>query len=309
MATCNDSNGSNFEYAVKHYYLPVMYSIIFTVGVLGNLISLIVYLAKVRPWRTSSIIMVNLASTDLLYMLTMPFLVYYYSLKAWTLGEFMCQLVRLGFHFNLYASVFFLTCLAVFRYVAIVHPTQAARVQKRRWGILACVLTWSVAVSLMVPIFIMDFTVQVDNVTHCLDLASNDFQKVWWYSWMLTAIGFLLPLVIVCVCYARIATVLAQGPHIQRSHRVRARKLIAFIIICFVVCFLPFHVLRALRIYTNNDDFCTIKQWVHAAYIMSRPVAVLNIVFNLGLYTLAGDRFKQRFRSLFLPRKGDQRNQ
>uniref|UniRef100_A0AAR2LWV5 G-protein coupled receptors family 1 profile domain-containing protein n=1 Tax=Pygocentrus nattereri TaxID=42514 RepID=A0AAR2LWV5_PYGNA len=145
----SSGNCTNIDYLMKRYYLPVMYGIIFVVGVLGNVTSLLVYLVKVRPWKSSSIILVNLATTDLLYMLSMPFLIYYYAQSdSWTLGDFMCRFVRFGFHFNLYGSILFLTCLAVFRYVAVVHPLQAAKIQKRRWGLLACVLTWTLAAPL-----------------------------------------------------------------------------------------------------------------------------------------------------------------
>ncbi|XP_072514088.1 2-oxoglutarate receptor 1-like [Salminus brasiliensis] len=289
---------TNIDYLMKLHYLPVMYGTIFVVGILGNVTSLLVYLIKVRPWKSSSIILVNLATTDLLYMLSMPFLIYYYSQgDSWTLSDFMCRFVRFGFHFNLYGSILFLTCLAVFRYVGIVHPLQAARIQQKRWGLLACVLTWTLAAALLAPIFNMIFTVKENNITHCLDLASNEPSQVWWYSWMLTALGFLLPLLTVCLCYMRIAKELARGPHTQSRSRSRARKLIALIMICFVFCFFPFHVLRMLRIYTRltPDSSCIIERWVHAVYVASRPVAALNIVFNLGLYTLAGDRFKQAF--------------
>ncbi|KAL7852821.1 hypothetical protein SRHO_G00186060 [Serrasalmus rhombeus] len=178
----SSANCTNIDYLMKRYYLPVMYGIIFVVGVLGNVTSLLVYLVKVRPWKSSSIILVNLATTDLLYMLSMPFLIYYYAQSdSWTLGDFMCRFVRFGFHFNLYGSILFLTCLAVFRYVAVVHPLQAAKIQKKRWGLLACVLTWTLAAAQMAPIFSMIFTVKENNITSCLDLASNKPTHVWWW--------------------------------------------------------------------------------------------------------------------------------
>ncbi|XP_022523187.2 2-oxoglutarate receptor 1-like [Astyanax mexicanus] len=302
---CHDSldNCTNIDDLMKHHYLPFMYGTIFVLGVLGNVTSLLVYVIKVRPWQSSSIIMFNLALTDLLYMFSMPFLTYYYSQgDNWMLGEFMCRFVRFGFHFNLYGSILFLTCLAIFRYVAIVHPLQACRIQKRRWGILACVLTWILAGGLLAPIFNVFTTVKSkNNITQCLDLASNDPETVWKYSWALTVLGFILPLLIVFICYMRIAKVLAMGPHTQSRSRVRARRLIVLVMICFAVCFFPFHVMRALRIYTRlmPGTCCMMCKWVHAVYIISRPVAALNTIFNLALYTFAGDRFKQAFLSLF----------
>ena len=100
----SDRNCTDVDHLMKRYYLPVMYSLIFIVGLVGNITSLLVYFAKLRPWKSSSVIMVNLASTDLLYAFSMPFLVYYYTRgDSWNLGGFMCLFVRFGFHFNLQA--------------------------------------------------------------------------------------------------------------------------------------------------------------------------------------------------------------
>ncbi|XP_030634867.1 2-oxoglutarate receptor 1-like [Chanos chanos] len=298
-------NCTNVDYLLKRYYLPVMYGAICVVGVVGNLTSLLVYVVQVRPWRSCSIIMVNLAITDLFYMLSMPFLVYYYTRgDSWMLGDFGCRFMRFGFHFNLYGSILFLTCLAIFRYVAVVYPLKATQLQRKRWGITACVVVWILAGAQMAPMLQMISTVQNRNKTYCLDLASNDPAEVWWYGWMLTALGYLLPLVVVCVCYLSIARELSRPAPLTGNWaraKARARRLIVLVLTCFIVCFLPYHILRALRIYTRRtpEVSCLLDRWVHAVYIISRPLAVLNTVFNLALYTLAGDQFKKAFLSLF----------
>lgn len=126
----SDDNCTDVDNLMKHYYLPVMYSVIFVVGLLGNVTAIAIYLAKLRPWKSSSIIMFNLALTDLLYVLSLPFMVYYYNNgESWNLGDFMCRFLRFGSQFNLYGRILFLTCLAVFRYVVAAHPVRAAQVQ------------------------------------------------------------------------------------------------------------------------------------------------------------------------------------
>lgn len=295
-------NCTNVDSLTMNYYLPVMYTLIFIVGLVGNLLSIFVYLVKLRPWKSSSIIMVNLAVTDLLYVLSLPFLVYYYSkADSWTLGNFMCRFVRFCFHLNLYGSILFLTCLAVFRYVVVKHPLRTAQVQQKRWGILACALVWVITATEVIPMLTMITMVESNNKAYCLDFASNDPNVTWWYGWLLTALGFLLPLVVVCVCYGGIVKELSKGPHKQNPQRIRARRLTVVILAVFVVCFLPYHVLRVLRIDTRRrpDTPCMLARGVHAAYIISRPLAGLNTFFNLALYTLAGGRFKEAFLSIF----------
>lgn len=282
----SDYNCTNVDRLMKLYYLPVMYSVIFAVGLLGNVTAIAIYLAKLRPWKSSSIIKFNLALTDLLYVLSLPFMVYYYNNgESWNLGDFMCRFLRFGSQFNLYGRILFLTCLAVFRYVVAAHPVRAAQVQQKRWGILACAAVWAIAVVEIVPMLTMITMETKNNKTHCLDFASGDLAVLLWYGWLLTVLGYLLPLVVVVVCYAGVVHKLATGPYTHNPPRVRARCLNVLILVVFVVCFLPYHVLRILRVDTRRkpESSCMLVHWVHIAYILSRPIAGFNTFFNLAL--------------------------
>uniref|UniRef100_W5NMM9 Oxoglutarate (alpha-ketoglutarate) receptor 1a, tandem duplicate 3 n=1 Tax=Lepisosteus oculatus TaxID=7918 RepID=W5NMM9_LEPOC len=294
-------NCTNIDTLMKRYYLPVMYSIIFIVGLVGNIISIMIYVFKMRPWKSSSIIMLNLAISDLLYVLSLPSFIYYYiNQDSWTMGEFMCKLSRFVFHFNLYGSILFLTCLSIFRFIVVVHPLRVAQVQKRKWGILACVIVWVITAAELTPTLLMVNLIDVNHTMQCLDFASNHRETVWWYGLFLTILGYLIPLVIVCACYCRIVQALGKGPHVQSACRVKARKLIVVILLVFILCYLPFHILRILRVDTRRPGVdCVTMRRVHAAYIITRPITGLNTFFNLGLYTLAGDQFQQAFLSLF----------
>ncbi|XP_068165112.1 2-oxoglutarate receptor 1-like [Antennarius striatus] len=296
-------NCTDVDQLVKRYYLPVSYGVIFIVGLLGNATSIVIYATKMRPWRSSSIIMVNLAATDLLYVLSMPFLVHYYANgDSWTLGDFMCRFVRFGFHFNLYGSILFLTCLAVFRYVVVIKPLLAAQVQQKIWGMAACGAVWIIAAAKITPMLTMISLNVHNNKTYCLDFASTvDVDDVRYYGWILTALGFLLPLVVVFMCYMGVVKHLSRGPHTSSPYRMRARYVTMVILVVFVLCFLPYHVLRIIRIETRRTTAtsCMTERLVHAAYIISRPLAGLNTFGNLALYTLSGDRFRRAFLSTF----------
>ncbi|KAM6958151.1 2-oxoglutarate receptor 1-like [Tautogolabrus adspersus] len=297
-----DHDCTDIDDLMKRYYLPVSYGIIFIVGLVGNITSIGIYMTKLRPWKSSSIIMVNLAFTDLLYVLSMPFLIYYYSNgDSWTLGDFMCRFVRFGFHLNLYGSILFLTCLAVFRYVVVIKPLMAAQVQQKIWGIIACSIVWIIAAAEITPMLTIISLVHDNNKTYCLDFASAIPWEVRWYGWLLTALGFLLPLVVVFMCYIGIVKQLAKGPHTNSPCRIRARRVTVLILVVFVVCFLPYHILRALRMTTKRPEHatCMVERIVHAAYIISRPLAGLNTFFNLALYTLSGDTFRRAFLRTF----------
>uniref|UniRef100_A0A8C6S4D0 Oxoglutarate receptor 1 n=1 Tax=Neogobius melanostomus TaxID=47308 RepID=A0A8C6S4D0_9GOBI len=303
LAMANQSERcTDVDELMKRYFLPVGYSVVFIGGLLGNMAALIVYVVKFRPWKSSSIIMVNLAVTDLLFALSMPYLVYYYSKgDQWTLGDFMCRVIRFFFHFNLYGSIMFLTCIALFRYVVVVWPLWASRVQEKQWGIIACAVVWIIAAAEMVPFLKVINAKEGDNQTYCLDFASTtDVSDIRLYSLLITAFGFVLPFLVVFICYIRIVVQLRKGLHPNSACRRRARRVIIIILVAFVLCFLPYHVLRVLRIETRKMPHlsCTVRNLVHAAYIISRPVAAFNTFFNLALYTLSGDAFRKAFISL-----------
>ncbi|XP_037552648.1 2-oxoglutarate receptor 1-like [Nematolebias whitei] len=301
MASVNTSCAS-VEGPLNRYYLPVSYGIIFIVGLLGNTTSIGIYVTKLRPWKSSSIIMVNLALTDLLYVLTMPFLVYYYSSGGlWALGDFTCRFVRFAFHFHLYASILFLSCMAVFRYVAVVWPLRGVRLQQRIWGVAACSVIWVVAAAEITPMLTLISLHREDNDTRCLDFASTrPVGDVRQYGWVLTALGFGLPLAVVLSCYVGIVKQLTKGPDPSSTCRMRARRVTVLILVVFVTCFLPYHVLRVLWIETRSSSPTPcMMNTVQAAYIVSRPLAGLNTVFNLALFTLSGDRFWRAFLGSF----------
>ncbi|XP_052422373.1 2-oxoglutarate receptor 1-like [Carassius gibelio] len=290
---------------IMAYYLPVMYSIISVVGIVGNFLVIIIYLVKLRPWKSSSIIMVNLAVADLLYSSSLPVLVHFYVTKNWTLGEFICRLIRFCFHYHLYGSILFLTCLSIFRYIAVVHPLKAAEILRKRWTILACLAVWVISLVEISPMLGMITVQQEDKMTKCLDFASNDPQVVWWYGWILTMFGYVFPLLVVCWSYTHIAGSLGSSISRNQPSRSRVRMLSILILVVFVLCFLPYHIMRLLRVDSllRPAVSCMQRRGIHAVYILSRPLAGLNTFFNLALYTLAGDKFQQAFWS-FVHRKG-----
>lgn len=98
--------------------------------------------------------MVNLATTDLMYGLSLPFLVASYVLRDhWVFGDFMCRLVCFLFYFNLYCSIFFLTCISVQHYLGICHPMRTITLESKRAVKGTCAMVWVVMFVLNCPIF------------------------------------------------------------------------------------------------------------------------------------------------------------
>ncbi|NXY76339.1 OXGR1 protein, partial [Glareola pratincola] len=294
-------NCTDVEVGLKTLYLPIMYSIIFLVGFPGNVIVICVYSFKMRPWKSSTIIMLNLALTDLLYLTSLPFLIHYYaSGEHWIFGGFMCKFIRFGFHFNLYSSILFLTCFSIFRYVVIVHPMKFFHIQRKRWTVAVCMAIWVISLAAVSPVNFLISLKEVQNRSLCLDLTSSEnLGTIRWYNWLLTMFAFFLPLLTVTLCYVLVIYTLATGPHTRACYKQKARRLAVILLVVFYVCFLPFHVFRAARVELRLCPVsCQLEKQIHSIYIIFRPLAALNTCGNLLLYVVIGGNFQQAVLSL-----------
>ncbi|XP_063160449.1 2-oxoglutarate receptor 1 [Candoia aspera] len=294
-------NCTDEVHELRKFYLPPLYSMIFFVGFLGNILVICVYISKMRPWKSSTIIMFNLACTDLLYLISLPFWIHYYANgEHWIFGDFLCKFIRFSFHFNLYSSILFLTCFSIFRYFAIVHPIASFSVRKKSWAVVACAASWVISLVAVSPVNFLITSKTMENKSLCLDLTSSEnLVVIRWYTWLLSSLAFYLPLIIVTLCYSVIIYTLATGPNIQNPYKQKARKLAILLLVVFYMCFLPFHVLRVvrteLRMYSVS---CSVEKHIHIAYIISRPLAAVNTCGNLLLYPMISDNFQQAIQSL-----------
>uniref|UniRef100_A0A8C8VQ56 G-protein coupled receptors family 1 profile domain-containing protein n=1 Tax=Pelusios castaneus TaxID=367368 RepID=A0A8C8VQ56_9SAUR len=282
-------------------YLSVVYSIIFLVCFPGNIIVIFIYIFKMRPFKSSTIIMLNLAVSDLLYLATLPFLIHYSANgDNWIFGVFMCKFIRFNFYLNLYSSILFLTCFSIFRYIVVIYPLNYFFVQKRRWAVVTCTVVWVSSLVAASPMNFLITSKENQNKSICMDLTtSEDLDTTRWYNWLLTAIAFLVPLLIVTLCYTVIICTLTTGPHTHTLYKQKARRLAILLLVVFYFCFLPFHVFRGTQIELRLQPVsCFTENQIYAFFIVSMPLAALNTLGNLLLYVVIGDNFQQAILSV-----------
>ncbi|KAM3869061.1 P2Y purinoceptor 3 [Diretmus argenteus] len=235
----------SIDESYKYVFLPVCYSLTFLFSLSLNSVVLLRSCwhrggcrgrgtsGAGRRWNTSLIYMVNLATTDLMYGLSLPFLVASYVLRdRWVFGDFMCRLVRFLFYFNLYCSIFFLTCISVHRYLGICHPMRTITLESKRAVKGICALVWVVVFILTCPIFRFAQTGYVmrggggnrtgpqeeegdgdisDGYTNCWDDAiDKEFADYVPYGMVLHLLGFFVPFVIIAWCYSQVVRTIFQ---------------------------------------------------------------------------------------------------
>ncbi|KAG5856809.1 hypothetical protein ANANG_G00011830 [Anguilla anguilla] len=154
---CNNSSVREFG----RIFLPTLYSLVFIVGLLGNGLVAYVLLAYQRKTMTmTDLCLLQLAVSDLLFIISLPFWSHYAAARNWPFGEFLCKTVTGLYLLGFYGSIFFMVLMSMDRYVVIVHAVTTARHRSMRVGMALCGVIWLISFCASLPTFL--FT-QVKN--------------------------------------------------------------------------------------------------------------------------------------------------
>uniref|UniRef100_A0A8D0AVS6 Si:dkey-78k11.9 n=1 Tax=Sander lucioperca TaxID=283035 RepID=A0A8D0AVS6_SANLU len=265
-ASCQDIS---FDFTGR--FLPPVYILVFIIGLGANGWGLKSLLQKWKKLGIVNVFVLNLGLADILYLLTVPFLVVYYFKNNGSLE-----------------TIGFLTCISVYRYLAIVHPM---RVMGR------ITVTHSVGISVMVWFLVsvqslpdMFYSKTWGNKSgKCYDTTHkryvDDYLK---YSLGWTFTGFCIPLLITLGCYGHVIVVLCRTNTTDKVLKQRCLKLLFIVILLFSVCYIPYYVLKNLNLWSRvlqKQKIC--REWSNGVYIahqISRGLVCLNSALNPLVY-------------------------
>ncbi|XP_062318688.1 P2Y purinoceptor 1-like [Osmerus eperlanus] len=286
-----------------HVFLPAIFVIVFVVGTVANFWGLKSVFKGWDKIGNINIFILNLGIADLLYLFTLPFLVAYYAQNSkWTFGQTFCKVTRFCFNLNLYGSIGFLTCISIYRYLGIVHPMEVMGKINTGHSMAISSLVWVLVVIQILPDMFFDKT-SANSSDACYDTTSdhliNDYLP---YSIGWTITGFVIPLLIILVCYGHIIIVLVVKANVNTLLKQRCLKLVIFMTVLFSVCFIPYHVLRNLNLKTRilkmqgtcHESFDDI----YVAHQISRGLVCLNSAINPLIYLIGNDDFVMRFHNV-----------
>lgn len=295
-----------FDEDFKYILLPVSYGLVFVVGLFLNILTLYVILARTRSWKSSTIYMFNLTVCDTLYILTLPFLVYYYADENdWPFGEPLCKVIRFLFYANLYGSILFLCCISLHRFLGICYPVHSLRWVSKRRARLVSACVWLVVGLFQAPMLYFSRVHDAGNGVDrtCYDTTSEElFDDFMVYSTAVSVLLFALPFMVLMVCYGLMVRKLLEpaqmgaGVGSSRSKQ-KSVKMIIIVLAVFMLCFLPFHLTRSLYYsfrYLDDKISCSQLEASSIAYKVTRPLASANSCLDPVLYFMAGQGFRRK---------------
>lgn len=301
--------------------IACVYSIVCALGLVGNALALYLLHSRHRQKQSSiNCFVMGLAITDLQFVLTLPFWAVDTALDfRWPFGQVMCKIISSVTTMNMYASVYFLTAMSVARYYSIssalkMHSRRTAAT-RAKWTSLGI---WTVSLLATLPHAIYSTSAQVSDEELCLvrfpDSGSwNPQLLLGLYQLQKVLLGFLIPLVIITVCYLLLLRLIlgrritgAAAPEIEQgrqSRRSKVTKSIVIVVLSFFLCWLPNQALTLWGVLIKFDLVPFSKAFYNAqayAFPLTVCLAHTNSCLNPVLYCLIRREFRAGLKELLL---------
>ncbi|XP_077203463.1 proteinase-activated receptor 2 [Paroedura picta] len=313
----NASNSSEEAYGVDRFaaqiltgklttvFLPVIYIVVFIVGLPSNAMALWVFLVRTKKKHAAVIYMANLALADLLFVVWFPLkIAYHINGNNWIFGEGLCKVLVGFFYGNMYCSILFMTCLSVQRYWVIVNPILHSR-KKSDIAVGISVAIWILIFLGTIPLYLIKQTVYLTDpgITTCHDVLPYEVLADDMYNYFLSlAIGvFLFPAVLTSAAYVLMIKTLNASitDATIGKKRKRAIKLIITVLCMYLVCFLPSNVLLVVH-------YAQIKNShvgnAYALYIVALCLSSLNSCIDPFVYYFVSKDFRDHLKNALLCR-------
>lgn len=280
-------------------FLPVIYGVALVLGLAGNALVVVVYTSRVRVRTLTDVCILNLAISDLLLLLTLPFWAAD-AVHGWMLGSAACKITSFLYSTNFSCGMLLLACISVDRYRAVAQNptgrTGTGSQVRRRW-LLVCLLLWGVASFLGLPELIFS---TVKHSHHRMACTASYPQSMAIpakaaLELLEVTLRFLLPFLVMVVCYCLVGRALSQAAGVRRDRKWRALRVLLAVVAVFLLTQLPYNVVKLCRamdvIYMLVTD-CEVSKGLDRALQVTESLALAHACVNPLLYAFMGSSFR-----------------
>lgn len=283
----------------KYNLYGVVYSVAFVLGLVTNCASLFVFCCRMKMRNETTLFMTNLALSDLVFVFTLPFKIFYNVNRHWPFGDWLCKISGGAFITNIYGSMLFLTCISVDRFLAIVYPFRSRSVRSRRNAAVVCVAIWLLIVGGGMSVTFFSATNRSKSSTTCFE----GFSKNTWKTYLsritifIEIVGFLIPLLINLACSSMVLRTLRKPATLCQigTNKERVLRMIVVHLAIFIVCFVPYN--SVLFVYamvrTQALASCWLERLARTLYPITLCVATLNCCFDPVVYYFTSESFQK----------------
>ncbi|XP_074938272.1 atypical chemokine receptor 2 [Phalacrocorax aristotelis] len=273
-------------------FLPSFYTVVFLVGLAGNVLLFIVLLMYIKKKKKmTEVYLLNLVVSDFLLLLTLPFWALYISqLVTW---DILCPVLNAMYTVNFYSGVFFVSCMSLDMYLQIVHACSPHSSTTWRKSILILVVVWVLSILLSIPDGLFSSTRQSHNKTI---MCTHDYgqKHLFWkvvFRVIQNILGFLFPFLFMVFCYSHIACVLTTS---RMPGSRRALCLVFTLVGFFFILWAPYNVVLILHSLQDVGVIrsCESSRQLDYAMQITESLSFVHCCLNPLLYAFVKKRFR-----------------
>lgn len=281
----------------KYTLYGCTFSMVFVLGLVANCVAIYIFLCTLKVRNETTTYMLNLALSDLLFVFTLPFRIFYFATRHWPFGDLLCKISVMLFYTNMYGSILFLTCISVDRFLAIVHPFRSRTLRTKRNAKLVCAAVWLTVVGGSAPaVFFRSTHSQKNNTSKA---CFENFPEHTWKTYLsrivifIEIVGFFIPLILNVTCSSLVLRTLRKPITLSRSkiHKAKVLRMIFVHLVIFCVCFVPYNINLIFYSLMRTQAFvnCSAARAVRTMYPITLCIAVLNCCFDPIVYYFTSD--------------------
>ncbi|XP_068601559.1 lysophosphatidic acid receptor 6-like [Brachionichthys hirsutus] len=279
----------------KYPLYSTVFSIVFVVGLVTNVMAMYIFSCSLKLRNETTTYMMNLVVSDLLFVFTLPLRVFYFINRHWPFGSILCKFSVSLFYTNMYGSMFFLTCISVDRFLAIVHPFRSRALRTKRNAKMVCIAVWVLVLSGSLPTGFMLETTSLENNTGNATFCFENFSSKQWKAHLfkvvifIETVGFIIPLLLNVCCSIMVLQTLRDPQAINRGGKLNKTKILRMIIVhlfIFCFCFIPYNVNLVFYALVRSKTLtgCSVESVVRTIYPIALCIAVSNCCFDPIVY-------------------------